>query len=86
MPCFFFFFWFLKAIEEYELEKMSLKEKTHGSLGDRGKKSFLSLKSVFVGFDFFFFFFKFRFFLVFLFGGSRHGSQSLAYAKHMVCH
>ncbi|ERE82464.1 hypothetical protein H671_2g7411 [Cricetulus griseus] len=33
------------AIEEYELEKMSLKEKTHGSLGDRGKKSFLSLKS-----------------------------------------
>uniref|UniRef100_A0A8C2LXU4 Family with sequence similarity 227, member A n=1 Tax=Cricetulus griseus TaxID=10029 RepID=A0A8C2LXU4_CRIGR len=26
------------AIEEYELEKMSLKEKTHGSLGDRVKR------------------------------------------------
>lgn len=51
---FFFFFWFLKAIEEYELEKKSLKEKTHGSLGDKGKKSFLSLKSAFVGFGFLF--------------------------------
>ncbi|XP_051045359.1 protein FAM227A [Phodopus roborovskii] len=27
------------AIEEYELEKMSLKEKTHGSLGDRVKRT-----------------------------------------------
>lgn len=36
-----FLFWFLKAIEKYEMEKKALKgERSHGSLGDRGKTPF----------------------------------------------
>lgn len=50
---FFFFFWFLKAIEEYELEKKSLKEKTHGSLGDKGKKILSQSEKCFCGVWFF---------------------------------
>ena len=36
-----FLFWFLKAIEKYEMEKKALKgERSHGGLGDRGKTPF----------------------------------------------
>lgn len=46
-------FWFLKAIERFELEKKALKEKSRSSPGDRGKKHSHSFDGVFVGFFFF---------------------------------
>uniref|UniRef100_A0A8C4MR08 Family with sequence similarity 227 member A n=1 Tax=Equus asinus asinus TaxID=83772 RepID=A0A8C4MR08_EQUAS len=38
-------FWFLKAIERFELEKKALKEKSRSSPGDRGKKTPFSYSS-----------------------------------------